>query len=479
VTTTDWLLAADRFADWSGVSATVAGLGDAGFAAADALLRVGATVTVIDRQTAARGGVLSERSQILDALGAHVHLEVADDWRVEGDLLVPSPGLQPSHPWVSNTQTPAIWSGEQLAWQLRSPQIPWLTVTGTNGKTTTVQLIDQMLNRAGFASIAAGNIGRPMAEAVFAEPAPAVYVVELSSFQLHFTPAIAAHTAALLNIAPDHVDWHGSLEGYVADKARIYHGTERVIVYNRDDRQTEELAETADVLEGCRAVGFTAGIPARAMVGIVDNVIVDRAFVAERATHAVEVVSINSISGDGPGFVANVLAATAVARSFGVGVEAVAETAKRFQLDAHRGETVATVLGVRYVDNSKATNTHAADAALTSEASAVWIAGGLPKGAEFDQLFRAHRSRLRAVVLIGTNQDLLADAARRHAPDVPVIAVPSGETDPMDHAVRAAAGVARPGDAVLLAPACASMDQFADYRARGRAFVAAVARLQR
>jgi UDP-N-acetylmuramoylalanine--D-glutamate ligase len=473
------LSTADRFADWSGVTATVAGLGGAGFAAADALLRVGATVTVIDRVSLSSGAALTQRAQVLDALGAQVQLGVADEFQVVGDLFVPSPGLPPGHPWVSRSQASTTWSGEQLAWQLRPPGVPWLTVTGTNGKTTTVQLVDDMLNRAGFASLAAGNIGRPMAEAIFVEPTPDVFVVELSSFQLHFTPDISAHTAALLNIAPDHVDWHGSVERYVADKARIYHGAERAIIYNLDDPRTEQLAEAADVRDGCRAIGFTMGVPARAMVGIVDGVIVDRAFIAERATHAVEIVPTAALPGDWPGFVSNVTAATAIARSFGVGVSAVADAATSFQVDAHRGETVATVSGVRYIDNSKATNAAAADVALSSQETAVWIAGGLAKGGEFDDIFRAHRSRLRALVLIGSDQDLLADAARRHAPDVPVIAVPYGETDPMDHAVRAAAGVARPGDAVLLAPACASMDQFADYRARGRAFVAAVARLRR
>lgn len=472
---TRWLRTADRAADWSGVRATVAGLGRSGFAAADALLRVGASVDVIDSGT---GDDLRERAQILDTLGAHVDLGAGPDRRVDGDLLVPSPGLAPDHCWIAGATAPVVWSGEQLAWQLRPVGVPWLTVTGTNGKTTTVQLLDTILRAAGHRSAAVGNIGTPLVEAVFADPLPEVLVVELSSFQLHFTPEIHAHSSVLLNIADDHLDWHGSRDAYVAAKARIFHGTERTIVYNHDEPETERLAEEADVVDGCRAVGITLGIPARAMLGVVDGVLVDRAFVAERQTHAVEIVAEEDLHLPGRHNVQNVLAAAALARSFGVSIGDVAAALTTFQLDAHRGELVAVVDEVRFVDNSKATNVHAADVALASEEHVVWVAGGLAKGGRFDDLVRRHRRRLRAVVLMGRDRSRIGDAMRRHAPEVPVIEVPDGETDPMDHAVRAAAAAAVAHDTVLLAPACASMDQFTDYQARGRAFQQAVTRLR-
>jgi UDP-N-acetylmuramoylalanine--D-glutamate ligase len=474
-----WLATADRSADWSGVRAVVAGLGGSGFAAADALLRVGARVEVVEQATPSSEDTRARRVQILDALGAIVRLGVAEDYEANGDLLVPSPGIAPSHPWIGQARTPTIWSGEQLAWQLRAPTIPWLTVTGTNGKTTTVQLIDSMLREAGLNSLAAGNIGLPLAEAIFVEPTPDVLVVELSSFQLHFTQQIAAHTSALLNVARDHIDWHGSYDAYVSDKARIYQGTQRCIVYNHDDGEVERRAEEADVVEGCRAVGFTLGVPTPSMLGVVDGILVDRAFVTDRGSHAVELVDAAELVGDEPHLVANVLAAAAVARSFGIGVDAVHDAAVSFQLADHRGETVDTLAGVRYVDNSKATNVHAADVALAAAPHVVWIAGGLAKGGRFDELLKRHGWRMRAMVLIGTDQDLIAGAARRHAPDVPVFAVTAGETDPMDSAVAMAAAAARPGDVVLLAPACASMDQFSDYRDRGQAFVRAVTRRRR
>ncbi len=470
-----WLRAADRGADWSGVTATVAGLGRSGFAAADALLRVGAEVHVID---AGDDEVLRERAQVLDALGATVRLGVGPDHRVVGDLLVPSPGLPPLHTWITSAAVAVVWSSEQLAWQLRPVGVPWLTVTGTNGKTTTVQLLDALLRAAGHRSMAVGNIGTPVVEAVFSDPLPDVLAVELSSFQLHFTPGIHAHSSALLNIADDHLDWHGSRAAYVDAKARIYQGTERTIVYNHDLPETERLAEEADVVEGCRAVGFTLGVPGRAMLGIVDGVLVDRAFVAERATHAVEILAVKDLHLTGAHNIQNVLAATALARSYGVAVTDVVAGLGAFRLDDHRGELVAVVGGVRFVNNSKATNVHAADVALSAEEHVVWIAGGLAKGGQFDDLVARHRERLRAVVLMGEDRGLIADAVRRHASEVPVFEVPDGETDPMDHAVRAAVAVAEPDDTVLLAPACASMDQFTDYRARGRAFSQAVARLR-
>ena len=482
-----WLVSADRDADWSGIRATVAGLGGSGFAAADALMRVGAHVTVIESRSLDGDALLSKRADVLATLGADVQGAVDNPGHesVDCDLLIPSPGLRPDHPWIASGRAETVWSGEQLAWQLRPEGVPWLTVTGTNGKTTTTQLTDAILRADGRHSLAAGNIGLPMAEAVFVEPTPELFVVELSSFQLHFTTSIAAHSAALLNVATDHVDWHGSFDGYVADKATIYESTRVAIVYNHDDPTTEQLAEQADVVEGCRAIGFTLGVPGRAMVGVVDGVLVDRAFIAERASHAVEVIPTADLPDDSPAMVANTLAATALSRSVGVSLEAVREAATGFSADDHRGRLVDTVGGVRFVDNSKATNAHAADAALSAVEAApgvptvVWIGGGLAKGGTFDDLVKRHGAQLRTVITIGADGPLIAQAVRRHAPQVPVIEVPSLETEPMVRAVDAAAAAAQPDDVVLLAPACASQDQFTDYQARGRAFALAVSRLRR
>ena len=475
----DWLATADRSGDWSGVRATIAGLGDAGFAAADALLRVGARVDVLEARALSDNHALQRRSEVLRALGASVTGGVSAEQIITTDLLVPSPGLPPHHPWIRKAHAAVVWSGERLAWQLRPHGVPWLTVTGTNGKTTTVQMANAILQRAGYDSAAVGNIGVPMAEAIFLEPLPQVFVVELSSYQLHFTEGISAHTSALLNIATDHLDWHGSFDDYERTKGRIFDGTERSIVYNHDDARTERLAEQADVIAGCRAIGFTLGAPQRAMLGVVDGVLVDRAFVSNRSTHAAEIVATDDLPFRSPHLVADGLAAASVTRSLGVTIPHVRDGLIGFVVDDHRGAVIGTLDDVAFVDNSKATNVHAADVALSGLESVVWIAGGLAKGGTFDDLVTKHARRLRAVVVVGQDQGLIVDALERHAPEVPLFSVPAGETDPMLQAVRAAAAAAQPHDTVLLAPACASMDQFADYRARGRAFADAVARLRR
>src|SRR3954462_1488021 len=368
-----WLPSAIRDSDWSGVKAVIAGLGVSGFAAADALVSLGAHVQLIDGESSED---LARKAHVLDLLGADVHLGVDETHPVSADLVVPSPGIAPNHRWLQVSGDTTVWSAERLAWQVRDRRVPWLTLTGTNGKTTTAQMLHHMLVTGGRRSVLAGNVGRPLVEAVMTEPDAEWFVVELSSFQLHWTPDLHAHTSSLLNLAPDHLDWHGSWEAYRDDKGRIFDGTEHTIVYNQDDPNTVTRAEEADVVEGCRAVGFTLGIPSRAMVGVVDDVLVDRAFNAERATHAVEIVAVSDLKQREPHNVSNALAAVAVARSANLSVEDMNRALTSFEVDDHRGEVVEAVDDVRFVDNSKATNAHAADVALAAEQNVVWIAGG-------------------------------------------------------------------------------------------------------
>ncbi len=213
------------------------------------------------------------------------------------------------------------------------------------------------------------------------------------------------------------------------------------------------------------------------MVGLVDDILADRAFVAERETSAAELCTLADLASPAPHFVANALAAAALARAHGVSQEAVRDGLRAFRPDGHRIEHVAITDGVTWVDDSKATNPHAAQSSLQAYEPVVWVAGGLAKGARFDDLVRMVAGRLRGVVLLGRDRHVIADALSRHAPDVPVIQIGDGETgDPMERVVDAAAGLALPGDTVLLAPGCASMDMFASYAARGEAFAAAVRR---
>ena len=236
------------------------------------------------------------------------------------------------------------------------------------------------------------------------------------------------------------------------------------------------MVEQADVVEGCRAIGFTLGVPSVGMVGLVDDVIADRAFIEGRERNAAELASVSDVPTGAPHNVANALAATALARSFGVDGPAVRTGLRSFTMDHHRIEEVSTLAGVRYVDDSKATNPHAALASLRSFESVVWVAGGLAKGATFDELVVASAERLRGVVLLGSDRALIAEALARHAPDVPVIDVPGTDTGVMERAVELAATLAREGDTVLLAPACASQDLFISYTQRGDAFADAVRR---
>jgi UDP-N-acetylmuramoylalanine--D-glutamate ligase len=298
--------------------------------------------------------------------------------------------------------------------------------------------------------------------------------VELSSYQLHWAPSVRAHSAAVLNLAPDHLDWHGSMEAYAADKGRIYQGNQVACVYNLADPATEALVREADVEEGARAIGFTLGSPRPSEFGVVDGILLDRAFVEGRHRNAQELAEVSDIDPPAPHNIANALAAAALARAYGVPPAAVRDGLRAFKPDAHRISQVATLGGVAYVDDSKATNTHAAEASLAAYEPIVWIAGGLAKGATFDDLVTGAAKRLRGVVLIGADRALIREALARHAPEVPVVDLDRTDTGAMAAAVAEAARLAQPGDTVLLAPACASMDMFVNYNARGDAFAEAV-----
>ncbi|WP_308160898.1 UDP-N-acetylmuramoyl-L-alanine--D-glutamate ligase [Cellulomonas sp. GbtcB1] len=459
----------------------VAGLGVSGRAARDVLAGLGARVTTVD-----------DRAEDADVRDVAAFL--AGDGLAGVDVVVASPGWPPAHPLLAAARAAGVpvWSEVELAWRLRVDRdtgdgpAPWLAVTGTNGKTTTVEMLASVLQAAGRRTAAVGNVGTPVVLAA-TDPALDVLAVELSSFQLHHTESMAAQAAAVLNVAADHLDWHGSLDAYAADKGRIYSGVEVACVYNAADRTTEDLVREAEVADGAVAVGFTLGSPGVGQVGLVDRMLVDRGFATLRHTHAAELATFDDLAhlagpdGLAPHVVQNALAAAALALAHGVPPEAVGAGLRAYAPGAHRIATVAEVDGIRYVDDSKATNAHAAAASLASfaEGSVVWVAGGLAKGATFDELVARRADRLHAVVLIGVDAAPLADALARHAPQVPVVRVDPGDTGSvMSRAVtearRLAETRAAAGTTVLLAPASASMDQFASYAARGEAFAVEV-----
>jgi UDP-N-acetylmuramoylalanine--D-glutamate ligase len=404
------------------------------------------------------------------------------------DLVVASPGWRLDAPvFVAAHQARrAVWGELDLAWVLQAqgkrPDTVWLPLTGTNGKSTTVRMLEAMLRAGGHRAEAVGNIGHSIVDAVCADDPPEVLALEVSSLQLSRSTVMRPRASAVLNLAPDHLDWHDGWDNYFAAKAQVYARTQDAIVYNVHDPSTVRMAEQADVEEGCRAVGVTHGSPAVGQLGVVEGLLIDRAFTPERSTHGIELAGFDDIAPFAPHNVTNALFAAALALSAGVAATAVRDGLRAFRPEPHRIADAGTIGGVVFIDDSKATNPHAAQASLTSYERIVWIAGGLAKGVTFDPLVAEVAPRLAGVVLIGDDRELIAEALARHAPQVPVIDADDADTDPMTlmrGVVHSALSLARPGDTVLLAPACASMDRFTDYHHRGQAFASAVAEAAR
>jgi UDP-N-acetylmuramoylalanine--D-glutamate ligase len=473
--------------DWTGLRTVVLGLGVTGFSVADTLVELGARVLV------SASSAKDDQLKLLSVIGgeflqhdlATVPAEISN---FAPELIVVSPGFHPDNPvllWAAETGIP-VWGDIELAWRVRDkvePAAEWLLVTGTNGKTTTAQLTTHMLEAAGKRVAAVGNIGIPVLDAVRYPAGFDVLVVELSSYQLHWlnrTPngTLSPWASVCLNIDDDHLDWHGSREAYRAAKGRVYTNTKVAVVYNRADEATLRLVEDAEVIDGCRAIGFGLDAPGRSDFGMVDGILCDRAFLDDRANTALELITRDELTTLGlgaPHLLANILAASALARSAGVEPGTIRDALRTFSVDAHRTELIAVAGDVTWIDDSKATNPHAAAASLRSFDSVVWIVGGLFKGVDVDALVSSHAHRLSAAVLIGVDRDALRDAFARHAPRLPLFEVDTTDTGQvMPTAVRLSAAVAAPGDVVLLAPAAASMDQFTDYGDRGRRFADAV-----
>ncbi len=497
-----------QFAD---AAVTVVGARVVGLSASAALLARGAHVTLVDRYA---DEATTARARRAEAQGAVLRLGDDQTLPAGTELLVVAPGVPPSAPIVAAAQAAGvpIWGDAELAWRLRAPladgsYAPWLVVTGTNGKSTTVRMAEAMLKAAGKNVAACGNIGYPVLDAVLrgqpgaeggetgetgaagetgqtgeaGEPFE-VLVIELSSYQLHWSSTVSALAAVVLNLAPDHLDWHGSYAAYTTAKGRAYENCQVAAVYNAADLETVRLVEEAEVVEGCRAIGFTLGAPGLSMLGVVDGILADRAFVPDRRTSAAELGTVYDVEPHAPHNVANALAAAALVRAYGVEPTAVRDGLRAFRPEPHRIAWVATIDGVDFVDDSKATNPHAASASIGAYDQVVWLAGGLAKGADFDDLVQRHAKRLRGAVLFGAERHLVAEALRRRAPEVPVVDLggpgPELAGQVMAEAVEAARAMAVSGDTVLLAPACASMDMFTSYGERGDVFAEAVRALK-
>ncbi len=463
---------------FAGKKIAVAGLGIAGFAAADALAELGADVSVFDSES---NELSRERAQVLEILGVKTFLSFKSELPLGFDLLVVSPGLVPNHHWITAALAAKIpvWGELELAWRLR-PEVnpaPWLCITGTNGKTTATLMLASILQASGLKVATVGNIGDSIVSAMM-DPDPAqVLAVEVGAPQLPFVYSMSPTSAAVLNLAQDHIDFFSGYEKYRDAKARVYHQTQVACVYNADDPVTEQMVEAADVIEGARAVGFTLGAPAVSMLGVIDDVLVDRAFIENRRDHAQELATFSDIQPFAPHNVANALAAAALARSIGVEPQFVKSGLRNFQPAPHRISFVKEINQISFIDDSKATNTHAADTSLAAYEHVVWIAGGLAKGQDFSDLVSRHANKIRAVVLLGQDRDLIKQAFEKISPATPLIEILENDETAMDLVVKKAYAAAHPGDTVLLAPGCASWDMFKDYKHRGNAFAKAVGNL--
>ncbi|MGI9824822.1 UDP-N-acetylmuramoyl-L-alanine--D-glutamate ligase [Agromyces sp. Marseille-Q5079] len=472
--------------DWKGLRVVVLGAGVTGFAVADTLSELGAEVLLV------ASSVDDDRARILDVIGVRVLRHPLDSVPDEvvafaPEVVVASPGFHPDNAvldWAPGAGV-AVWGDIELAWRVRDKvnAAEWILVTGTNGKTTTTQLAATLLAANGLRAAPCGNIGVPVLDAVRDPSGFDVLVVELSSYQLHALPtegpgALHPVSSVCLNVADDHLDWHGGADAYRAAKGKVYANTRIACVYNRADEATRRMVEDADVEVGARAIGFGLDVPGPSDFGVVEGILCDRAFLEERHSSALEIITVDELEPQGLAVlhvVANILAASALVRAVGVPVGVIHDALGGFRLDHHRIETVEHAGGIRWVDDSKATNPHAAEASLRAYPSIVWIVGGLLKGVDVDGLVAAHASRLRAAVVIGVDRSALVAAFARHAPDVPLFEVDHADTGTvMSRAVAIAESKAEAGDTVLLAPAAASMDQFADYADRGRSFQKAV-----
>ena len=466
--------------DWKSLKAVVYGLGISGFAAVDTLRQLGAQVLVITQSAD------EKHIDLCEVIGAKVVLAPdADKVPQEAiefgaDLLVTSPGVKPGAAlllWAQEQQI-EVFTEVDLAWRLRDRSgkaSKWICITGTNGKTTTTGLVTTMLRAAGINAVACGNIGLPVLDAVCSPANYEVLVVELSSFQLHYLTQIEPEASVVLNIADDHLDWHGSREAYEAAKSRVYDHVKIACVINSRDVGTQRALDRSVDNSEAQLVGFSLLVPAPNEIGWVEDILVDRAFVDDpnEALELAQIADLVRVPVKSPHLLENIAAAAALVRAVGIEPEFIAAGLREFELDAHRIQVVGEHNHVVYVDDSKATNPHAAAASLAAFESVVWVVGGLLKGVALDDLIAKNADKLRAAVVIGVDRAEVVSALTKNAPLCKVVEIEDGDAV-MNSAVEAAHQLAASGDTVLLAPAAASMDQFKDYADRGYQFAQAV-----
>lgn len=445
----------------------ILGAGVTGIACAKSLRARDAIVTIIDdHKTEVEGFSVELPAAVLIS---------------DCDYLLISPGWKESHPLIIEAREKGIplLNEIDLAWEIcqeRSPAQKWIALTGTNGKTTTVEMTAAALRAGGLHAVACGNVGKTVIECVDSDQNYDVLVLELSSFQLHWSERAEFLSCAILNIADDHTDWHGSFELYASAKTSILDRSVTAIL-NGDDK--EVITRTTHWTG--RKVFYSLNTPKPGEIGLVEELLVDRAFVPD-PQEAAMIAEVIEIKPTVPHNVSNALAAAGLARTLGVTHADIRLALSEFTPGKHRIEVIAQRDGVTWIDDSKATNPHAAEASILSAFSVIWLAGGLAKGADVSSLIAKVHPRIKRAIIFGADQKLFASAFSEHASHIEVVEVHppqdyvigGASNSFMEELVRQARLFAIDGDTVLLAPSCASMDQFVSYADRGDRFADAV-----
>ncbi|MDY3127822.1 MAG: UDP-N-acetylmuramoyl-L-alanine--D-glutamate ligase [Corynebacterium sp.] len=464
----------------------IAGGGVSGRGCARILHQLGSVVTLADANPDTRAQVATELG-IATVAPAELTFATNADER-EFDLVVTSPGWRPDSPLLVDAQQAGyeVIGDVELAYRLDQaevfgPRRRWLAITGTNGKTTTTGMVAAIMQadsvRTGQRARAVGNIGASLFDALGATERIDVIVAELSSFQLHWAPTLHCEVGALLNLAEDHLDWHGSFAAYAADKARILRADTAVV--GIDDDTVRDIAQrvvaTADAgqSEPATMVAFSAQSP-QTLSGWGSGVGFENGhIVAEEVLASAEGIEPAGLAG-----ILDATAAAAIARAAGATPASIAQGLAGYRVAGHRGAIVHVAGGINFVDNSKATNPHAADAALEGLNNVIWLAGGQLKGADIDPVVKTHHHRLKAAVVLGVDRVEVAESIAKHASDLPMTVIDDCEpARAMEKAVRAAIDYAVAGDTILLAPAAASLDMYTGMAQRGDMFKAAAHKL--
>ena len=441
-------------AELSGKNCLVIGAGVTGRAVHEALIKFGAISKIFDEKVTGESDVINESPQDIE-------------------LAVVSPGWKIDHPVILKLKSAGVEViGEiDFAWKIKqvlAPNQKWIALTGTNGKTTTIKMVESIFNSAKVNGVACGNVGQTVISSVCSDQPFEYLAIELSSFQIQWSELPKYQSVAILNIAEDHIDWHGSFENYAAAKLKLLKQTEKAFINKSDPELSKRVGKET-------AIWFSLETPNPNELGLVENLLIDRAFSTTPA-QANEIAELVDITPTAPHNVLNALAASALALSIGIKYEAIKIGLRNFSPDHHRMELVLSKNEISWIDDSKATNPHAAGASLLSFFQVIWIAGGLAKGASMDELVSRCAKRIKAVILIGQDRELIADAFAKFSPKTQIIRVDqiTDSKQLMNEVVKQAIELAKPGDTVLLAPACASMDQFSSYVERGQLFAQAV-----